>query len=271
MFRFIIKMIFGDYVHTCVIILQFSFLCNMLTNNGFSKSFIDDGFCISNKDKHFLYQSHALSFYSDTFFALILSLIYKYLKVHHLTHVNYRLLHPVKENASAVFLHGLGHLNLALRPKQTTKNAYIYTFDTKPKRIMSILVMYNFWFFLIKAAYLNGTMNKWKIHALFHTICLNFFIPKYYSFTYVQTTLMLIASISELNSINKDINYNIKALIVHLPITFVGWIEAVYCDHFIHKYGGHLIYDTTIPISIILYVFILLINYKKRQFQLKND
>ena len=70
---------FGDYIHRSVIFLQFIFLYGMFSNNIFSKSFIEDGFCISNKDKHFLYQSHALSFYSDTFFAGILYLMYKIL------------------------------------------------------------------------------------------------------------------------------------------------------------------------------------------------
>lgn len=248
---------FGDYIHRSVIFLQFIFLYGMFSNNIFSKSFIEDGFCISNKDKHFLYQSHALSFYSDTFFAGILYLMYKYLKVHDDELNNAKLLKPIKENINAILLHGFGHLNYALRPRPAGQVAYYYTFDTKPKRIMSILVMYNFWFYLIKAAYLNGTAHAVRGAALTNTILLNFFISKSYSFTYVQTILMLIASISELNSTDKDEYYNIKSVIVHLPLTFVGLIEAIYCDSFIKKYGGHLIYDSTIPISLIIYHMIL--------------
>ena len=60
----------GDYTHGVVLISQFGFLYSLLFTDMFSKSFIDDGFCISNKDSHFLYQSHALAFYSDTVFFL---------------------------------------------------------------------------------------------------------------------------------------------------------------------------------------------------------
>ena len=38
---------FGDYIHSSVIFLQFIFLYGMFSNNIFSKSFIEDGFCIS--------------------------------------------------------------------------------------------------------------------------------------------------------------------------------------------------------------------------------
>ena len=43
--------------------------------NIYSKVWQKEGFCISFKDMDVLYQSHALSFYGDTIFAVILWLI----------------------------------------------------------------------------------------------------------------------------------------------------------------------------------------------------
>ena len=39
----------GDYTHGLVLLLQFGYLYSMTLKDFFSKSFIEDGFCISNK------------------------------------------------------------------------------------------------------------------------------------------------------------------------------------------------------------------------------
>ena len=45
----------------------------------FDKSFIEDGFCISNKDLSPYWQSHMLCFYGDTVMAAIIWASVKYL------------------------------------------------------------------------------------------------------------------------------------------------------------------------------------------------
>ena len=246
----------GDYTHGVVLISQFGFLYSLLFTDMFSKSFIDDGFCISNKDSHFLYQSHALAFYSDTVFSLILFLMYKYTRLSSDIDLNNKLLKPVKANAFAVFAHGLGHLNLSFK-KSISHESIWYSESNTRSKVITIFIMYNFWYALIKAAYLNGNLLRWRINSVIHTLMATFFVSRHYSFTYVQTVLMSVGSLSELNETDKDVYYDIKAGIIHLPITMIGYIEAVYCDSFVKKYGGHLIYDTTIPISVILYYTVL--------------
>ena len=252
----------GDIVNSVVIINTMSFLYYMLFSNSFSKSFIDDGFCISNKDKHLFVQSHALSFYSDTIFAYILYYMYNNISVDNNPINNIKLLSPVKANIIAVFSHGLGHLNLAYNSRYFSNKPLMLNINSNINKYLSIVTLYFFWYYLIKAAYLNGNNIYWNINAFIHTLILSTSIPINHSFTYVQTTLMLTAAISELNLKNKDIYYDIKAIVIHLPITIVGWVEALYCDKFIKNYGGHVIYDTTIPISIITY-HSLLYFYKK--------
>jgi len=192
--------------------------------------------------------------------------MYKNIKVDSNIETNNNLLEPVKANIGAIFFHGLGHLNLVFTSKFIGKSPLWFNSNIETYlKLISIFVYYYFWYFLVKAAYLNGTILHWRINAIIHTILNIFLIPTNYSFTYVQTTLMLTASLSELNLENKDIFYDIKAIIIHLPITIIGWIEAVFCDNFIEKYGGHLIYDTTIPLSVITYHGILYLMYTKNK------
>ena len=256
----------GDYTHGLVLVLQFGFLYSMTSKDLFSKSFIEDGFCVSNKHSHYLYQSHALSFYSDTIFSIILFYMYKNIRVESDIIVNNKLLEPIQASVYAIFFHGLGHLNLVFASKFISKTPSWYISAVKTYyKLISMLVLYYFWYFLVKVAYLNGNIFRWRISAIIHTILITFAVPFNYSFAYVQTSLMLTASLSELNSDNKNIFYDIKAIIVHLPVTIIGWIEAVHCDNFIEKYGGHLIYDTTIPLSMITYHSVLYFMYNKNK------
>ena len=244
---------FGDIVNGVVVVNNLSFLCAQAFTNSFSKSFLDDGFCVSNKDQSIFLQSHALSFYSDTVFTIILYYMYNNVKVDPDPIHNNKLLEPIKANIVAVFSHGLGHLNLAFNSKYFSNTPLISSISNPINKNLSIVMLYFFWYYLIKAAYLNGTSGYWRVNAVIHTILLAFAVPFNHSFTYVQTILMLTAAISEYNLKNKDVYYDMKALIVHLPITIVGWIEALYCDRFLKNVGGHVIYDTTIPLSIITY------------------
>ena len=253
---------FGDIVNGIVVINNLSFLCTQAFTNTFSKSFLEEGFCVSNKDKSIFLQSHALAFYSDTIFSAILYYMYNNIPVDPNTDKNKKLLEPIKANIVAVFSHGLGHLNLAFNSNKFSNKPLILTINNVINKNLSIIMLYFFWYYLIKAAYLNGSRKYWTINAIIHSLTLSIFVPVNHSFTYVQTILMLTAAISEYSLSNKDIYYDIKALVVHLPITIVGWLEALYCDDFIKYYGGHLIYDTTIPVSIITY-HLLLYNHNK--------
>ena len=71
-------------------------------------------------------------------------------------------------------------------------------------------------------------------------------IPLKYSFTFVQSTLLLTIGYYDLISNRKAPFYNSWSIIVNMPISFVGWIEALGCDWGIDSIGGHLIYDAMI-------------------------
>ena len=255
----------GDTIHGVVLLSQFLFLYAMYSGRFFSQSFIDDGFCVANKGT-FWYQSHALAFYSDTLFSGILYYMYQTIQVHDDPAMNTKLLQPVKENIVAVFFHGLGHLNLAFNSDALSHKPPMLAIENPIKKHVSGVVLFVFWYALIKAAYSHGGNHlRWATNSLIHTVVLGWAIPMNHSFTYVQTTLMLIASMSELNIPDKDTYYDIKAALVHLPLTIVGWIESIYCDSFVKRIGGHLIYDTTIPLSVISYHYVIYMLRKRHQ------
>ena len=47
------------------------------------------------------------------------------------------------------------------------------------------------------------------------------------------------------------------ALLVGVPVGFIGWIEATGCDAFVRSIGGHVIYDSSISLSICAYFCIV--------------
>jgi hypothetical protein len=57
----------------------------------------------------------------------------------------------------------------------------------------------------------------------------------------------------DLGMSEKDTSYDVWSWVVNLPVVLIGWLEALSCDAFLIKYGGHLWYDAIIPISISIY------------------
>ena len=92
--------------------------------------------------------------------------------------------------------------------------------------------------------------------AFFFKVVQYFLIPSRYGFTYVQTALLVTVSLVSILKKNKGRFYNLLAFSINLPIGLVSWIEATQCDNFLIHFGGHVWYDTTIPLSFIVYYLI---------------
>lgn len=113
----------GDYAKLIVSALVLTFLgCICAHELGyvsfFSKSYREDGFCVSNPGAHPMVQGHAISFYADAITAaLMLGLV-------HVGRTRLGMsepsLRPIDKNAFSLFGHGCGHLYLAF---QTSKSS----------------------------------------------------------------------------------------------------------------------------------------------------
>ena len=49
-----------------------------------------------------------------------------------------------------------------------------------------------------------------------------------------------------------------EAALVDIPILLLTFTEALTCDSFLIKYGGHVWFDMAVPFGFIAYYFILL-------------
>ena len=110
------KRFIGDLVNGLVVVNTLAYIGVIVAHaNGFSielsPSFAEDGFCVSNKDGSVLWQSHALCFYEDTVFALL---------VWFLVTIGKDMLPEgdvtlMIRSALSTFIHGAAHLSLAYR------------------------------------------------------------------------------------------------------------------------------------------------------------
>ena len=82
-----------------------------------------------------------------------------------------------------------------------------------------------------------------------------YLVPLNFSFTYVQTALLLVHSGCELarQASDKNALYDAAALLVALPVGLVSWAEAAGCESWLRGIGGHVWYDGTICVSLFAY------------------
>lgn len=229
---------------------------NAYGNKLISSNVLIDGFCITNKNSVW-WSSHAWCFYLDAFFCYLLYLC----KVDGTRNkLPVTMMEPVRLNILAHFGHGVGHFIIGYVFTTVDKytNHYILS-------IPNILWLIIFWYGFIQAIY---SQLSWKQHVPISATISFFqiFIPIQFGFTYVQTILLLLASVNDLSikKEDKDCFYTLKACIVNVPIGIVGWLEAYMCDSVLIHIGGHVWYDCTIPISIIVYYMVAKTLYIER-------
>lgn len=262
----------GNIAHTMVLINAICFMGSVLLFNEapyFDAAWIEEGFCVSNKETPLL-NSHALSFYADTIATVFLFLAYrKYNGI-----LSEQCIEHVYLNIFGVFMHGLGHLMIAFAgnaEEQTTKQQMSIQErldEDGPKTlIVQTLILLGFWIALLKAAMPKVSMKYTAPMALFlGSLPSQFLVKPELGFTYTQTVLLLASSFNQLNLPleKKGYVYSTFAVVVACPVGLVGWLESQTCGDFLIKYGGHLIYDGGICVS--LFVFLLLcINHETQK------
>jgi hypothetical protein len=247
----------GDCFNAFVLVNTAAFLGCVIAHafghvDAFSASFQQEGFCVGFKETP-LFQSHILCFYVDTACALVLwglTLRFK----------EERGMAPVASAASGIFVHGLAHLGIWFdifngeddpRPGlQTPKPLLVH--------VKACAWLFAFFFALLRSAPDVPQLHA-AAHAAIHAPVLTLLVPPRFSFTYVQTVLLWVAcAYALLFARNKDVYYDLSALVVNTPVGLVAWVEALGCDSFFKSMGGHVWYDAIIPISTFAYCAIVL-------------
>jgi len=196
----------------------------------FGRHWAEDGFCISFKDTPF--HTHLLCFYGDTVLALLLSLCGS----------ERPELQIVKEGAAPHLFHGLAHLGIWYLGDGFFDN------NTKSPLLAAVALAMNFLF-------LRGYVQS-DLLAAVHALVVVFLVPKVLVFTYVNTAIFFHATNRSLRDGflgHKDAFYTRASLFVNLPIVLAAWAEPLLCDLGLIRYGGHVLFDFTIPLSLLAY------------------
>jgi len=101
--------------------------------------------------------------------------------------------------------------------------------------------------FLFLRSYLNS-----DVQAIVHAVVLVFFVPELLLFSYVNTIIFLQATTMGLkygHGGRKDKFYTLSSLMITLPIMLAAWAEPLLCDKGLVRYGGHILFDYSIPLS----------------------
>lgn len=252
----------GDAAHTFILANTIAFMAAVIMQalgvvDCFAASWSADGFCIAHKEDTvdlfgFLMplSSHALCFYSDTAFALLLFLLSRHQK-------NEPSMKPVADAAPGILGHGAAHLGLWSLGEPSSNGPPIFAPHHSLATLAALVAGVSVFFYLLFRTFSLST-RAIVVQSIIHGAATALVVPPRFGFTYVQTALMLIYSVAELwrPLSEKDAYYAAYALMVGVPVGFVGWIESLGCDAFIRSVGGHVVYDTSISLSICAYYFI---------------
>ena len=229
----------------------------------FDDRYLQDGFCVTNKNSALLYekypllQSHILCFYFDSIAAVVLILLGRQFgnQLRARGAKTRDAFSPVASAAGAVFAHGAAHLGLWFKTVRQGEATSLSDVVSSQSRLYALPGVFAFFFFLLRSAPSVPSSHA-AVHGLMHAIALVTIVPPVFSFSYVQTVLLWVASGYDLfrrPAAEKDAFYDLFACIVTVPIGLVAWVEGCGCDSFMTKIGGHLLYDATIPVSMFVY------------------
>jgi len=259
------KRFIGDVVNGLVVVntlVYIGFIAAQANGFGveFSPSFAQDGFCVSNKDGPVLMQSHALCFYEDTIFAILVWVLVNIIGKNMIPETDVALM---TRYAFSTFVHGCAHLSLAYRdyaadPSDGTPTA-TWTPNFKPLRVGTLLM---FWSAFMSVLNPEHSLNKKIMQSLFWTT-VHLFVPRLYAFTFVHCVLVMVFSIKNMQEKEVDRFYNLRVPLLNIPNSIIAWMEAFACEKYLQPYGGHAIYDAFIPITMIAYIFVLFCHGKK--------
>ena len=233
----------GDLANSLSLLLTGAFLVAILLRPSlFAESYLRAGFCVSFAAT--AYNSHALCFYADAFFTVLLGVLCS-------TFSDSRLAR-VRTSYLGILGHGIGHLALYLSPDAIRGSG-----ETQATTLWVLAALLAFWLGFFWSFTPSKLVNL--AIAFANTLALAFHVPRAFGFTYVQTVLMTaFVSRDLLIRERKDSLYVAWSVLVNIPVVLMGWIEALGCDAGLINYGGHVFYDAVIPLSMLAYAAVAL-------------
>jgi hypothetical protein len=257
------KMHAGDAAKIVIIALCLIFLVTIALHEAkmlavFSESYLEDGFCVSNKHLHPALQGHALAFYADTTMALVLAGVVQ------VGHAQFMLseaaLAPIAKNLISLAGHGCGHLFLALQASSTSGSTKVFENLTTYQRLLTLCGLFPVWYCFMRDKRRSTTTTC--LFAMAHNILQVFFLPTRFFFTHVLMAVLLNSAVRWLSrdSLEKTKYYALESWLVDVPIVLASFFEALTCDSFLMRYGGHVWFDMVVPVMFLVYFLVLVVS-----------
>jgi len=208
-----------------------------------------DGFCITNPTDP-LWNSHMLSFYVDVLLSGVSVVVVA------LTSSGSNARDFLSRSIPGTIGHGFGHLGLSRRMNEAPSSTSLMTLPLYLQLLAPIGIFF-FWYSLLGSNKYIPRLHL-VIHSVLHSIVLlTPILPLSAGFAYVQTVLVLTFTIYDIflrPKSTKDVAYDYSPF-VSVPFSVVAWMEALTCEGFLKSKGGHMWYDASIPLAILVYYF----------------
>lgn len=109
-----------------------------------------------------------------------------------------------------------------------------------------------FWFGLLKGACPKLSLSKIGMLAMI-VVYGSLFVRNVLGFAYVQAVITVIFSGTQLMLPEDEKNFVFAAnAAAGFFISLIPWVESTSCQRILAKFGGHLVYDISIPIALIV-------------------
>jgi len=256
-------------------IFAYTVVMHSTTLTLFDATWVPEGFCVSNREVPY-WNSHDMCMYFDTVGSIIAGLCYLALKdTPGMGPAN----ELVKFNVFGIFAHGLAHgaFGKAIRDNVVPENPSALIEDLLREYqegnfemlfgvVKYMLVLVIFWVGLLKASMPQSSVSKVVVPLALVSTILNMVVPPQFGFTFVQTVLLFAFSLNQLMrpTHEKTIEYARYPMYVGVPLSFISWLESTQCENFVIHYGGHLLYDAWVPISMITFYLVCYMDVQKK-------
>jgi len=221
----------------------------------FDEEWVANGFCVANQDKPY-WTSHDLCLYADTVLVLVCALVYRALRgAPGMKAADQLMWYNLLGHQGHGIAHGFIAWHFRRRAGEkldfSTPIEKFATYDWL--EILAFLVVgLLFWMGLLK-----GAMPSWSGAAIAVTASVvqvgGLFVRDVLGFAYVNAVLTVAFSSSQLSLPRKEKDFVYAAFaLAAVALSIVPWVEAMGCQKVAINLGGHLIYDLSIPVVLLV-------------------
>jgi hypothetical protein len=227
----------------------------------FDDDWIQHGFCVIQKDIPY-FNSHDLCLYFDVLFVSVGLIIYWSLKgmpVNAMKTADEMMLFNLLGHLGHGFAHGFIATNYRsedglrdVTSQSSVVGRYMNGEEDIVELVKALCLGLVFWFGLLKGACPKLPLSKIGMLAMF-IVYGSLFVRNVLGFAYVQAVITVAFSGTQLMLPEDEKNFVFAAnSVAGFVISLIPWVESTLCHRVLAKFGGHLVYDISIPIALIV-------------------